>query len=242
MRKRAFAERLLALFTDRARAASIVGDLAEITREKGNAWFWWAYADVFGAAAWRPLAAFVFATAATWFGGQYYLGGGFYCPSNIYAACLMPAAWLRMVIAAGEFSSFVFLFAAVRFGLNDRLTRLALGFAVLGSVAGWFFFVEYMVAIASTAFAVLCGSALLSPKGRRSLAAIAGLWVAFYCTDHVGRWIFIGVLRHVLRSWDYRPAFPVWFAICYIGGLAACAALCAHVHHALLDEQKLARG
>jgi hypothetical protein len=236
-----FAEWLLRLFTDEKRAASIVGDLAEESGDKGRAWFWQSYASVLASFVWRPFAAFVFATAVAWYGGSFYPGMGFYYPLNVYARHGLAEAWLLAVVMAGASSAFIFLFSAIRFGLNDRMTRLALGFAVLGSVSGWFFFVSYMPAVATVAVAILCGYALMSQVGRRSIAAIVALWVAFCLIQRAGYWVFIEVHRNVLDRWQYVPAYSVWFYFCYISGLALCAALCAYAHRRFVAGGELAR-
>jgi hypothetical protein len=241
MRSTAFAEWLLRQFTDEKRAASMVGDLAEESSEKGSAWFWRSYTGVLTSFAWRPVVAFVLAATAAWFGGSYYPGAGFYFPISIYAHHGLAEAWLLMVVTAGASSAFIFLFAAIRYGLNDRMTRLALGFAVLGSVAGWFFFLSYMPALATAVVVVLCAYALMSEKGRRCITAIAGLWVAFYCVEWATYSVFIEVHRHVLDRWKYLPAYLPWFYICYVGGLAVCAMLCAKAHRALLEPRDLVR-
>jgi hypothetical protein len=242
MRSQAIAEGLLAMFTDRARASSIVGDLAEAAREKGDAWFWWAYADVLGSAAWRPVAAFVSAAAVAWFGGRYYVGGGcFSALLNVNPASGLPAFLMRVLDNAGEFSAFIFIFAAIRFGLNDRLARLALGFAVLGIVVDWFFFVDYMSVLAAAAITILCVHALRSPMGRRSLGAIAVLWIAFMALDYVGLKTFRAGIDHVLGFRNAPAAYGAWFCFCYFGGLAIACLLCARVHRAVIGSGELVR-
>ena len=133
--REAMAERVLAWFVGRVRAASVMGDLAEARGERGARWFWLSYADILFAAAWRPVAAFVAVSAGYWCGGRYLVGGVVLSRGGSVAARFVEA-----VAMVGAFAAFVFLFAAIRYGLNDRMTRLALGFAVTGQVAGWFFF------------------------------------------------------------------------------------------------------
>lgn len=242
MRSQAIAERLLALVSDRARASSILGDLAEAGREKGTPWFWRAYTGVLASFAWRPVAAFAFAVGVAWLGGRYYTGGGsFYSLSEVHSTT-GGLATLILMNDAGRFSAFIFLFAAVRFGLNDRLTRLALGFAVLGSLVSWFFFLDYMSAVAAAAITALCVHALTSPKGRRSLMAIAVLWIVFTALEYVTLKIFRAGIDHVLGYRSAPAEYEVWFFCCYFGALAIACLLCARVHRAVMRRGELVRG
>ena len=54
MRSASFAEWIIARFTTKARASSIIGDLLEAVPEKGNLWFWLSVAGVFFSLTWRP--------------------------------------------------------------------------------------------------------------------------------------------------------------------------------------------
>jgi hypothetical protein len=241
MRKTQIAEWLLRRFTDDARAASMVGDLAEESATKGRAWFWWAFAGVLASFSWRPVAAFVFAAAVAWFGGRYYAGGGsFYSLSKVHAST-GGLATLILMNDAGKFSAFIFLFAAVRYGLNDRLARLSLGFAVLGSVVSWFFFLDYMSAIAAAAVTVLCVHSLTSQKGRRSLTAIAVLWIAFMALEYAGLKIFRAGIDHFLGYRSAPAEYEVWFYGCYFGALAIACILCTRVHRAVIGNGELVR-
>jgi hypothetical protein len=234
MRTEAMAERVLAWFVGRVRAASVMGDLAEARTEAGRGarWFWWSYADILFAAAWRPVAAFLVVSAGYWYGGKYLVGGIVFAQGGSVAA-----SFVEVTAMVGAFAAFVFLFAAIRYGLNDRMTRLALGFAVIGQVAGYFFFVNGMAAVA---YVVLCGTALVSAAGRRALVAIAGLCVAFDVVERVGLRIFLWAPDHGwLNRWN-QTEIGVWLAVCYVGGLVVCAWLCAKAHGVVVAEREVA--
>lgn len=243
MRSERIAERVLALFVGRVRAASVMGDIAEERTSRGARWFWWSYADILLAAAWRPVMAFVVVAMASWYGGRYLVGSaGLSCGASGTAVCSAESRFLNVVTMVGGFSAFVFLFAAVRYGLRDRLTRLALGFAVTGQVAGWFFFVEGMPAMAAAAYVVLCGTALFSASGRRALGAIAGLSLAFFWVERVVLRIFLAVREHGWLNPSNQTEMWVWWTVCYLGGLALCAWLCAKAHGVVVAESEVARG
>lgn len=242
MRRIAFAEWLLRQFMEQARAMSIVGDLAEVAGEKGAAWFWSSYAGVLASVAWRPACGFALAAAAAWFGGRYYIGsGGLGILIYLYAPSGLPTVLMRVVNHTGDFSAFIFFFAAVRFGLNDRLTRLALGFAVLGLTVDWFSFVNYMPAIAVAAVAVLFVYGLMSQKGRQSLTSITVLWIAFAALHYIALKIFRAGIDDVLGFRRASAVYASWFYFCYIGAMALACFLCSRVHRAVIGNGELVR-
>jgi hypothetical protein len=238
MRSERIAERVLALFVGRVKAASVVGDLAEVRGERGARWFWWSYADILLAASWRPVVAFVVVAAGYWYGGRYLVGGAWLSRGGSVGE-----QFVGVTAMVGALSAFVFLYAALRYGLGDRLTRLALGFAVTGQVAGFFFFVNGMAAMAAAAYVVLCGTALLSASGRRALGAIAGLCVAFDLVERVGLRIFRWVPDHGwLNVNSGQWQWWAWVTVCYVGGLAVCAWLCARAHGVVSGGREVAQG
>jgi len=70
MRKRPFAESVLALFAGRERAAAIYGDLAEMAANRGRVWFAAAYVRTLAIVSWRIIATVVFAMSLYQFLGN----------------------------------------------------------------------------------------------------------------------------------------------------------------------------
>jgi hypothetical protein len=232
MRREAMAERLLALFVGRVKAASVLGDLAEERGERGARWFWWSYADILFAAAWRPVAAIGVAFATIWYGGRYVAGpNGMVGYTPVEYIAFSRASWLADVVSIGAISTFLFAYSWVRFGSQDRMARLALGFAVTGVMVAWFSFVPVVPWMAAAAYVILCGVALASRKGRRSLAAIgAACAVVVVVADRFGTWLMMNSLRN---HW-FKPAswtgIYLWLAIFYFVGLGTSAFVCARMH------------
>ena len=233
MRLEAMAEWMLGIFVGRVKAASIVGDLAEADAEGARgAWgFWWSYADILFAAAWRPVAAIGVAFAAIWYGGTYFVGpngmAGFTAVEYIAFA---RGSWLEEMVSTGAISAFIFAYLWVRFGTQDRMARLALGFAVTGVMVAWFSFVTVVPWMAAAAYAILCGVALASREGRWCLAAIAAACTLVVVVDRAGTWMMMSSLRN---HWFKRTGgieIYLWMGIFYFVGLGTSAAVCARMH------------
>jgi hypothetical protein len=124
----AVTEWLLARVTTPDRAAAIFGDLTELAATRGRLWFWTAYTRTLVSLGWRSPVALVAGSVCT-----YWLG------PIVWHSIRTLAHPLRHVLVA--FRPMVFMFAIlgnallglfflvpflmIRFGLRDRLTRLA---------------------------------------------------------------------------------------------------------------------
>jgi hypothetical protein len=64
MHSSSIAEWIVARFTDKQRAASMVGDLVELEPQKGPPWFWFSLVRVVISLAWRRCLAFIVAPYA----------------------------------------------------------------------------------------------------------------------------------------------------------------------------------
>jgi hypothetical protein len=238
MRETRIAEWLLGRFSDRGRAASMVGDLAETAALKGRAWFWRSYAGVLAAFAWRPVGGFLLVLAGWWWGARY--SGGLYLGDMATLAPYGDAAgkWQEMfvswVTSAGAMSWTIFLYSAVRFGLKDRTTRLSAGFGIIGMVTAWFWWVSVVPTMAAAALIVLAGYSISSAPGRRGLSAIGLLWLTLPLVRLVSVTVFISVTRHYLHDATLpRWLFAVWFAACFAATAVFTCVLCNSIHSAL---------
>jgi hypothetical protein len=137
MPKTAPTEWLLALIAGRERAVAILGDLTEMALTRGRLWFWMAYARTLVSLGWRTPVAFLIAIAS----GTFIFGVVSWWPmlwlmhhrrhAWIYAA-LYPQihphfsvfTWIlcRLMVQS---LFFALPFVLIRFGLRNRLTRLA---------------------------------------------------------------------------------------------------------------------
>jgi hypothetical protein len=240
MRNTAFAEGLLALFMDRARAASVVGDLAEAADEKGDTWFWRAYAGVLASFAWRPVGGFLLAAAGCWWSPRYFSVGVHGGPDVILVG-IGKGFFIGLVTSLGALSCVIFLFSVIRFGTRDRLTRFSLGFGVVGGVMGWFWWVPAVPVLAAVSIAIMVGYAMWSAIGRRSLAALAGLWLALIALEFAGLKLYRVGIDHVLGYRNSGTAYGIWFSCWYLGVLITACWLCTRVHRRLIGTGELVR-
>jgi hypothetical protein len=227
----AIAERALGLFVGRERAAAITGALAERADGEGSRWFWWSFVDILLAAAWRPVLAFALAMATIWWGARYLMGS--FSDAQVFELHMvwwMDNSWPTAVVSIGGYSAFIFVYSVVRYGMRDSMARLALGFAVTGVMVAWFHFVQEVPMMAAAACVVLCGVAMASREGRRSLAAIVASVVVILCAVNGGGWMFFRAARSGLfKVAGWKEIFEC-ITMCYFVGLALSALLCARMH------------
>jgi hypothetical protein len=165
MRNAILAERIIGLFTDRERAANIVGDLAETAQTRGGVWFWRSVAGAAIGLGWRFAA--VFAACAA-------LQMAIAAAAGAILNALSAANHGRALAPIGPALSFsamllsgVALYSAFRYGVRDALTRLA-------------------TATTLVAFAGAClPRTPYAPQA--AAAAVLALTIAAGCSGHVRR-------------------------------------------------------
>lgn len=162
----AFAEWLISRFTERGRAASIVGDLLEVTAKQSGQGFWLAVAGVVLAAAWRPLAAF---GAAVFY---VYLLNAF---ARSHSSLHQPphTALFGLVAVVTVFLWMAVPYTLICYGIRDRFAQLALASSVPSTVTC---FLGSVPGVTMTSLALAAAILLLSlrfAQGRRALLALA---------------------------------------------------------------------
>lgn len=125
MPERTIAEFILALFAGRDRAAAIYGDLTEMAAVRGRLWFAAVYARTVLSLTWRHLTAF-FAGAILY--AFLYDRLTFPLMFGFALSCPHIGEPFGEVILA---LFFLVPFAAIRYGLRDRVVQLALAFLLL---------------------------------------------------------------------------------------------------------------
>ncbi|HXE06857.1 MAG TPA: hypothetical protein VN612_03095 [Acidobacteriaceae bacterium] len=136
MRKRPFAETVLAIFAGRERATAIYGDLAEMAATRGWVWFVGEYLRALVRLGWRTPVAFACSFAAF----QLLASGMEFWLRH------MPGAWrdhlMPLLISAGPGLTAVTVtlwvgvpYLIVRFGVRDRIVQLASALLVLNTAA-----------------------------------------------------------------------------------------------------------
>jgi hypothetical protein len=233
MRNTDLAERVLRRFTDNLRAASIVGDLNEAAGEKGAAWFWRSYAGVLVSFAWRPTCAFALAALAGYLANRYD-GVPVYSAPIVHTGPVDLSPWIWNIIGVTTLTWMIACYSAIRFGPQDRLTRISLGFAVIGTVTGWFWWVPAMPIVAAVFSLLLCAYALSSREGRRSLAATVALLVGLAIIWTTTLKIFFGVLFGFFQHYRIATGIAAWSYSCFFVAMALTCASCAWIHGALV--------
>jgi hypothetical protein len=172
MRSASFAEWIIARFTNRSRAVSIVGDLLETRPQKGSVWFWMSVARVVLSLTWRSPLAYL---AALCFGFVSIRALNFSVLGRYSAhhATLSFFGLFSDLSRLGLFLSFGLTYTAIRFGLRDSLVRHILGAWAL-IVAVVFYGTIPVVAISGAALGVcLVAYSATSAQRRKGLLAFA---------------------------------------------------------------------
>src|SRR5665213_1211103 len=128
MRSHAVAEWIVGRVTDKGRAASILGDLEELTPQKGRLWFWLSFVGIVLSLTWRRPIAFAAAVLATfvWAWGYSYLVMSIW---RSHAYKLPEHSWMFASNVLGRIGTVLLtalMYSAIRYGVRDGLTRLTL--------------------------------------------------------------------------------------------------------------------
>ncbi|HEY4837263.1 MAG TPA: hypothetical protein VIH72_01565 [Candidatus Acidoferrales bacterium] len=172
MHSASFAEWIIAGFTTKARAASIIGDLLEAVPEKGRLWFWLSVARVFFSLTWRRPLAYVAAMGIVLCWVRAFRFTVFGRPSSF---AVLTQQWMQQylhVLVANSLLSVAFVYTAIVYGPEDPFVRriaivwiLFEGLIFFGTTPG---VALACVLLASCAIVYSLGSA----TGRRGLLAI----------------------------------------------------------------------
>jgi len=158
-------EWMVSRFTGEKRAASIVGDLLELKPRKGSLWFWLSLARVVMAVAWRRPLAFI---AAFMFGAWACSGLQSTESMGINAMLSHQFPWMNLFWTFFYMLWFVLVYTAIRYGLRDRVTQLALALTIPTS-ALIFYWQKPAIVIACLALGgCVVVASILSHKRRRA--------------------------------------------------------------------------
>lgn len=158
-------ERLLALFTTRERATTVVGDLLEL--HCGLAAFWFAVLRTAWALSWRFGLAFLVAVSAE-----------IYCPFavNNWAARPPYGVDSTAVLSGWCFTLFTAaaLFSAIRFGVRAAIGRLSFALAILTGLDLFFWWMPFVRATSATTGVLVLLLFALTREGRLALRRLLG--------------------------------------------------------------------
>jgi len=232
MRSEFAAEWILARFTTRSRAASIVGDLLENRSEKGTLWFWRSFAGIVLAVAWRrPLA----------FASAFYLGlhslGALQMPIyGMAAPHRPPQEWMPVFAVLSGLGMLLWMaapYAAIRFGFRDSFAQVALVFGGLVTIIIFYWWIPAVLAACLVLAFSLITTSIFVARRRRALVALAittafgfgGGLLTFYLAGLYQKHLYPGQVAEINSGvLDCAPLLATWIL----------TTACSRVHRLLL--------
>lgn len=237
------AEWLLSRWTGPRRAAAIVGDLLEIREQKGTLWYWLALAGAVLRIAWRPAAAAI----AGLYAGAYAFSFFQMAIWGIHVRHIPPAdyAWtpvFSVLSGCGAIMCLVLVFAAIRYGIHDRLSQLALVLTALSVPLAWWWWKPQVVAacLASLAAAILLS--LFHRELRRAVPILAavlavGITGGLLTAYAIAQFLLL-VARTGHRELLLRPSVGWGIRSIMLITAALMMATCSRLHARLLEKQE----
>jgi hypothetical protein len=227
---RNLAESLLARVTSPTRAPAILGDLLELATTRGRLYFWTAYARTLILFGWRSPVALVAASVCT-----YWLGPIVWHSMRTLAHPLRhvlvtypPTVFLFAVLGNALLGLFFLVpFLMIRFGLHDRLTRLA--GAIFVVTLPYFSLVPVIVLVIGPLMVVAALVALCLRRWRRPMIVLALALVPQYVV--VTAWLSFPrglILFHLQGRIQMMAPRLMAFAVTAI--------VCVYLHRLLLDQ------
>jgi hypothetical protein len=231
------AEWLIARFVERSRASSIVGDLLEVTAERGSFSFWLSVGGVVLSLTWRHLTAFGAALLCL------YLIRTLEMPPHgpayrIFVAHKPPNEWAQFFAFLALIADFLLMatpYAVICYGFRDRFAQLAVALCIPFTVI-FFFWSVSAAAFTSLAFAVVVLLVSVSfPQGRRAFLALTiaitigyvGLRLTIYLSE---RYLELAP-PSVTRTVVVHDALPFFAALILVTA-------CAWTHRILLGSNQ----
>lgn len=232
-------EWLLARLTDPTRAAAIMGDLLELSATRGRLWFWTNYLRALISLGWRTGAPafilafvcvrFMFGTVIRWLMNHrtpQLMDPGLFGEQSRHVRML---CWNISLVTA-QFLCFATPFVLVRFGLRNRLTRLACALFLVAipvySLRPWIMDMSGVVTV------LIIAAALIAPPWRKPLAVLVGMCLPAIAVK--ATYLFL------LPSDHYRhiPRLPSsWVIVSDATSFAVAAIVCVYLHRLLLRQR-----
>lgn len=228
-----WAEWMIARFTDRCRAAGIVGDLLEGAAERGTFWFWLSVARILLSLCWRRAIAFVAGVYAAQFSITAFRALVF----GIRAVHRPRGHWEPLLFSFTVFTTLLWTaaaYAAVRYGLRDKFAQLALGFCILITMAILYWWIPIAtvtcIALASSIFV----ASIWSAQRRRALVAlVVALAFGFVGVRLSGYLYWVSVVYIYTYPWTH------YVSVCLdLLAVSATTTACAWTHRLLLRRDQ----
>jgi hypothetical protein len=241
------AEWILCRLTTKERAASMVGDLVEIAKQKGKLWFWFSVAGVALSLFWRrPIAFF-----AAFYVGSWTLNLFMMAAISIYSQHLPPASWMNMfnaLVLVGSTECALSIYAAIRYGLQERITQMALIWTGLVTTVIYFWWQPVVLGVCIAVSVFIATVSMLTDKRRMELLVVflavliasATRWLAMLPAAYYQ--YYLG--RHLHIYWGSREVQEhpsvIWAAFCMmILGTWMATTAWSRMHNWLMRKQML---
>lgn len=242
MRKLPPAEWFLSQDIGRDRAAAIMGDLEELAQTRGRLWFWTAYVRAIISLGWRTggsafILAFVclrlmFGTVIPWLmvhRTPSLSDPGLFGENTSGARML---CWNLSLVTA-QFLCFAMPFVLVRFGLRDRLTRLACALFLVALPV--FSLRPWLMDLSSLLILLIFATALVAPPWRKPLAVLAGAFLPAVAVKVTYFFLHFFLPRKAMRHVYFIP--PHWALFLDAVSFAIAAIICLKLYRLLLRDR-----
>ncbi|HUD21397.1 MAG TPA: hypothetical protein VMQ60_01000 [Acidobacteriaceae bacterium] len=238
MRKVPLAEWFLSQDIGEERAAAIMGDLEELAATRGRLWFWVEYIRTLIALGWRSGgSAFIlaFAIIRVMFGRVIPWLMNHRVPTlmqaglfGVYNPHVRMITWNISMVTA-QFLCFATPFVVIRFGMSNRLTRLACALFLISlpvyTLRPWIMDLSGLLSV------LLIAAALVATAWRKQLAVLAGTCLPAVAVK--ATYLFL------LPSYRYRhiPRIPAsWVVVSDAISFAIAAIVCLKLYRWLLER------
>lgn len=242
MRSASSAEWIISRCTSKGRASAMVGDLLELVPEKGVAWFWLATIQIVLSLVWRSSLGYV----AAFFAGLRALGALQLPIYGMHWQHRPPVSWQPVfgwLGSIGIISWMVLPYAAIRFGVRDRVTQLTFATTCLITATIYLWWVKpiLIVCIIFGVLLALCFS--LAPECQRATVVVAGtfatglgaLLLAMYLVTLYQRLLIPGPAGSAeLRA---HPSVQWVFGLVYGLMVLSVTSVCSRMHAPFLEGQ-----
>jgi hypothetical protein len=218
MRTASTAEWILCRVTTKERAVSMVGDLVEIQERKGLLWFWLSVARVALSLFWRRPLAFL----AAFYVGMWTFGWLMMAIYGINALHRPPGFCMPVfdvLILAGSTLWAVSLYAAIRYGLQERSAQLSLAYAGLVTAVIYLWW-QPEVLVACIAAALIIATAFILKSKLRKESLVVLVAVSIGSAARFLAFILSAIYQHFLyrgpwgdREMQEHPSLE-WVALC----------------------------
>lgn len=242
MRSASIAEWIVGRFTSKKRATSVVGDLVELQPQKGLLWFWASLIGVVVSLSWRAglrlIASFLVYGAAILVletvGMSHLPRDSQHWPPSIRLMLALDASF-----TIGARLWMILMYTGIRYGLQDEVTRLALAWASLATVAIVFWQKPMLLLICLAAGIWMASVSISKIRYSKATLVLMGTlatgWVGDRLMEYPSRFGFRHLLGHSRQNL-YLPLIGtgVSLIVFWITVMA-----CSRLHHKLLGDKPL---